>query len=115
MARGGFSVKGTDKLAGKLRRNANLDDVKNILLLNGAEIQKKAMDRAPVDTGNLKRSIGLFSPIADKGFTVVVKSEAEYSPYLEWGTRWIYPRRFMGSSYFEQRRKFIRDMKRIMK
>lgn len=113
MARGSLTVNGVDKLVGKLRRNANLNDVKNIVKMNGSELQRGAQRNAPVDTGNLKRNINLH--IEDNGFTAKVVSHAEYSGYVEFGTRWIYPRRFVGKAFHKQKRKFNQDMKRIMK
>lgn len=109
----GVELKGLDALVGKLKRNANLTDVKNVVKINTSELQRKAQRNAPVDTGNLKRSIN--QTIKDNGFTGNVKSGAEYSPYLEWGTRFIYARRYMGNAYFQQRAQFIKDIKRLMR
>src|SRR5690625_7466146 len=102
MARGSLSIRGTKELQGRLRRNARLTDVKKAVLVNGSELQRKAQRRVPVDTGFLKRSIEL--TIEDRGFTAKVSATAHYAPYLEWGTRFMYPRKFMGNSRAEERR-----------
>ncbi|HAM79599.1 HK97-gp10 family putative phage morphogenesis protein [Ornithinibacillus bavariensis] len=112
MARG-FELRGADKLKGKLKRNANLDDVKRTVQLNGTELHRKSQRFAPVDTGFLKRQIKQYSQ--DNGFTAKTASEAEYSGYVNYGTRYMYPRPFMTNAYYEQRQKFIQDMKRLMK
>lgn len=124
MARGGFSVKGTDKLAGKLRRNANLDDVRNVVRLNGSELQREMQRKAQFKghwrgnkfippTGATKRSIKYTS--RDNGFTAKVGPQTEYSPYLEYGTRFMSAQPFVRPAFNKQKKKFIRDMKRIMK
>lgn len=113
MARGNFRIKGTADLVGKLKRNANLNDIKNVVKLNGAEMQRAAQRYAPVATGNLKREIELSSE--DNGFVAKVASTADYAPFQEYGTRFQPGKPHIRPSYFEQRKKFIQDMKRLMK
>lgn len=113
MARGTIQIKGADELLIKLKKNADLNDVKNVVRLNGSELQRKAQRRAPYDTGNLKRSIGYTSE--DSGFTAKIAATAHYAGYINFGTRFIYARPFMTNSYYEQRKKFIDDLKRLMK
>ncbi len=108
-----FSLTGVDALVGKLKRNANLNDVKKVVRTNGDELQKKMQRDAPVDTGFLKRSIG--ASVKDHGFTIVTGPTAEYAPYLIYGTRALYPRDFFRPNYFAQRKQFIDDLKRLMK
>ena len=66
----GIKVNGLDQLNAKLRKNMDLNAVKTIVKKNGADLQKKAQHYVPVDTGTLKRSIGL--NIKDGGLTAVV-------------------------------------------
>ncbi len=113
MARNSFSIKGADALIGKLKRNANLDDVKTVVQMNGAELQRKMQRDAPVDTGFLKRSITVSAK--DHGFTIITGPTAEYAPYLIYGTRFAYARDFFRPNYFAQRKKFLDDLKRLMK
>lgn len=94
---------------------ADLNLVRKTLVLNGSELQKKAQRKAPVDTGHLRRSIGLSSDLSDKGLTVRVKAQADYAGYVEWGTRYMYAQPYMRPAYKEQKRQFKKDMKRIMK
>lgn len=114
VARGILSFRGTGPLIGQLKKNANLDDVKNIVRMNGAEMHEGMSRRAPVGkTGHLKRSINLYP--SDQGFTIKVASEAEYAPYQEYGTRFQSGTAHVRPAFFYQQIKFINDMKRIMK
>lgn len=113
VARGILSFRGTGPLIGQLKKNANLDDVKNIVRMNGAEMHEGMSRRAPVRTTNLKRNIKLHT--SDQGFTIKVASEAEYAPYQEYGTRFQSGTAHVRPAFFYQQIKFINDMKRIMK
>lgn len=108
-----LKIKGTADLIGKLKRNANLDDVKDVVKLNGSEMHRKAQRYAPVETGNLKRNIRYHSE--DNGFVAKVASEADYAPYQEWGTRYQSGKPHVGPSFNEQKTQFLKDMKRLMK
>ena len=78
------TIVGMEKLQAKLKKNVRLDDVKRVVRYNGAQMQIKAQQKAPVDTGTLKRSIGI--DIKDAGMTAEVTPKAEYAPYVEFGT-----------------------------
>lgn len=108
-----MKINGTDALIGALKKSANLDDVKNVIKVNGSEMQKNAQRKAAVDTGFMKRSIAL--SIEDGGMTARVASMAEYSGYVNYGTRFQNAQPFMTSAFYEQRVKFLSDMKRLMK
>lgn len=109
-----FHFKGNNQLVAALNERADLDLVREALRINGAELQSKAMRKAPVDTGNLKRGITIQSDLADRGMTIRVTSQAEYSPYVEYGTRYMAAKPFMRPAYKEQKAQFKADMKRIM-
>ena len=93
----GIKVTGLDKLQKKLKKNVNLNDVKRVVSHNGAEMQIKAQQNAPVDTGHLKRSIGL--EIKDGGMTAEVEPAAEYAPYVEYGTRFMSAQPYLKPAY----------------
>lgn len=116
MARGSLSFKGIPELSAKLKRNANLDDVKNVVKLNTSELQRTMQRRATFtqgyQTGTTKRSIT--QEIRDRGFTGKAGPGTNYSPYLIYGTRFMAAQDFFRPSFFEQRQKFIKDMKRLM-
>lgn len=106
-------MKGVDRLEGKLKRRARLDDVVKAVKINGSEMVRRAKRLVPVDTGNLRRSIILV--FRDGGFTAHMKAYADYASYVEYGTRYMIARSFIRASYYEQTYKFKRDMKRLMR
>lgn len=108
----GIKLTGVRELQKKLKQNATLDDVKQVVKHNGSELQTKAQRNAPVDTGNLKRSIGL--GIRDSGMTAEVEPTAEYAPYVEFGTRFMNAQPFVGSAFHEQEEKFRKDLKKLV-
>ena len=114
---GGIKVKGLDKLQKALKDNVNLDDVKTVVAKNGSALQRKMQKNADFDkgyqTGTTKRSIGL--EIKDSGYTAEVGPETEYSPYLEYGTRFMDAQPFVRPAYEEQIAKFKSDMQKLVK
>lgn len=113
MAKGSIDVRGIKELAGGLKKRANLNDVKNVVKMNGVEMHRAVVANAPVDTSNLKRNIRIY--IEDDGFTAKVVSAAEYAPYQEYGTRFQTGTPHVRPGYHKQRSVFLSDMKRLMK
>ena len=114
MAKGSIDVRGIKELAKGLKDRANLNDVKNVVRGNGAEMHRKISGLAPVGkTSHLKRSVRIY--IEDDGFTAKVVSEAEYAPYQEYGTRFQTGTPHVRPGYHQQRNVFLSDMKRLMK
>lgn len=113
----GIKVTGLDKIEKRLKDNANLNDVKSVVRSNGAELQRKMKRKADFSkgyqTGTTKRSIGL--EIIDNGFTASVGPETEYSPYLEYGTRFMDAQPFVKPALDEQEQQFFSDIKKILK
>jgi HK97 gp10 family phage protein len=109
----GLEIKGIDKLMAHLKKCATLEDVKQVVSVNGAEMHQNAQRFAPVDTGNLKRNIRLDKENA--GFTARVTSGAEYAPYQEYGTRYMAGTPHIRPAYHIQSAKFKNDMQRLVK
>lgn len=109
----GIRVRGLEDLQKKLKKNVSMHAVKAVVRVNGAELQSKAQDYAPVDTGNLKRSIGL--KIEDAGLTARVAPTAEYAEYVEYGTRFMESQPYMRPALGEQKQQFKSNMKKLMK
>lgn len=109
---GGIKVVGLEKLQKKLKQNVQMEDVKKVVRHNGAEMQAKAQQNAPVDTGTLKRSIGI--EITDGGMTAEVEPTADYAPYVELGTRFMEAQPYLGPAFNEQKEKFKKDMKKLV-
>lgn len=108
----GIKVTGLRELEKKIEKNATMADVKRVVLMNGAEMQAKVQRNAPVDTGNLKRSIGL--EVANAGTTAIVGAKAEYAPYVENGTRFMEAQPFVGPAFHAQKEQFQKDLKKLM-
>lgn len=108
-----LEIRGLQELIKGLKDNANLDDVKKVVRLNGARFQRLAMKNAPKDTHTLERSIKL--TLLDNGFTAKITTNTDYAGYVEFGTRYMYPRRYMWRTYVFQKRVFESDMRRLVK
>ena len=107
-----IKIVGMEKLQKKLKDNVRMEDVKRVVRHNGAEMQTKAMQNAPVDTGTLKRSIGL--EITDGGMSAEVEPTAEYAPYVELGTRFMEAQPYLKPAFDEQKEKCKKDMKKLV-
>lgn len=105
------SVSGTRALRTRLKRNRDLQAVKDVVLLNGTEMTQKAQRKAPVKTGNMKGSIRM--EIENGGMSVETSPHTEYDAYVEKGTRFQEAQPFIGPAYREQKIKFIADLKEL--
>lgn len=112
-----LKIEGLDKLEKALKENVTMDDVKRVVRHNGQQLQKKVQDNADFTrgyaTGETKRSIGL--EITDGGFEADVEPTTEYSPYLEYGTRFMDAQPFVRPAYNEQKEKFKKDMQKLVR
>lgn len=109
----GFNMKvvGVEKVAGKLRKNATMNDVKNVVKSNVTEMTRNAQRLSPVDTGFLKGSITL-NIGGLEGSTDV---GAHYGGYVNNGTRFMGARPFLTDSFELQRENFRREMEMLVK
>ena len=87
--------------------------VKKVVRYHGAALQRKAMTAAPVDTGNLKRSVDL--EITDGGLTATVEPTEEYASYVEYGTRFMNAQPYMRPSLEDQGAAFKADLGKLVK
>lgn len=110
-------IEGLDKLQKALKENVTLDDVKRVVNHHGGQLennmQRKADFKKGYQTGTTKRSIGL--TITDAGLTAEVQPTTEYSPYLEYGTRFMEAQPFVRPAWDEQKQKFKRDMQKLVR
>lgn len=107
------SFKGLDDLGEHISKAVDLNDVKAIVKGDTAYMQGLAQRGTPVDTGNLRRSEIL--SIEDDGLTGKVTAGADYSPYQEYGTRWIYGKHFMKKASQQAGARFLKDLERLVK
>lgn len=112
-----IEIRGIDKLQKALKENVTLDDVKTVVRHNGAEMQSKIQANAEFkkgyQTGTTKRSVGL--NITDSGMTAEVEPTTEYSPYLEYGTRFMESQPFVRPGFEDQAKQFKKDMDKLVK
>lgn len=112
-----IKIDGLEELEKKLKANATLDDVRRVVRQNGTELQQKMQDKADFTkgyaTGTTKRSIGL--EIKDAGMTAEVAPETEYSPYLEYGTRFMEAQPFVNPALEEQATQFKSDLQKLVR
>ena len=114
---GGIKITGLDRLQKRLKENVTMDDVKKVVRTNGSQMQRKMQANADFkmgyQTGQTKRSIGL--EITDQGLAAEVAPTTEYSPYLEYGTRFMQAQPFVKPAYNEQKQKFKSDMQKLVR
>lgn len=112
-----LKITGLDKLEKALKPNATLADVRKAVRSNGSQLQRKMQQKADFSkgyqTGTTKRSIGL--EMQDGGYTASVGPETEYSPYLEYGTRFMEAQPFIRPALEEQKRQFFDDLEKLMR
>ena len=108
-----IKFEGIAKLNKGLKKRMDMSAMKDTVKLNGSEMQKKAQRNAPVDTGNLKNNIGL--EISDGGMTATVEPTAEYAPYVELGTRFMEAQPFLKPAFEEQKKRFEKDLKELVR
>lgn len=112
-----LKIEGLDKLEKALKENVTMKDVKRVVSHNGSQLHKKMQANADFtkgyQTGATKRSIGL--EITDGGFTAEVEPTTDYSPYLEYGTRFMDAQPFVKPSFDAQKGKFKSDMQKLVR
>lgn len=106
-------IEGSDRLMRRLRNKVNKSAVNQVVKRNTSQVQEKAMKNAPVDTGFLKREIKL--EMDNSNSVGLVIANAEYSPYLEYGTRFMSAQPFMHPAVREQTPIFISDLKEMIR
>lgn len=108
-----IKYEGIVKLEKGIRENVTMSDVKRVVRHHGAKLQAKAQVNAPVDTGDLKGSIGL--ELSDGGLTATVEPTMEYSAYVELGTRKMKAQPYLKPAFDDQMQQFKKDLDRLVK
>lgn len=108
-----FEIKGLEELMEALhKKSEGSEKARSIVKKHTAMVQQKAMMKAPVDTGFLKRSIDL--ELTDGGLTGKVKATAEYSGYVELGTRFMAAQPYLEPALREVEGPFKEDLERLI-
>ena len=115
----GIKMIGLGELEAKLKSNCNLHDVKRVVQFHGDTLNKK-MKRKTTEaftkgysTGDTAGSIN--TEIRDDGMTVAVGPTTDYSPYVEYGTRFMQAEPFVRPTWEEQKELFKKDLNKLMK
>ena len=109
----GIKLSGIKELKAALEDHSKVKEVAGpIVKYHGAQLQGNAQRRAPVDTGNLKRSIRL--DIKDGGMTAEVAATADYSGYVEYVTRFMTAQPYVRPAFLQQEGKFVKDLERVL-
>lgn len=118
MAKNGLSIRDKKGLKKALaKRSEPKPAMKKIVTYWGTQLQERTIRNAVFvkgyQTGNLRRSItGKIENVPD-GYKYVVLSPAEYSYYLEHGTRYMSAQPFMGPAFRSVAPMFEDGIKRI--
>jgi len=108
-----LKIKGAKALKKQLTEDAELKLVKRLIKYHTTELNSKAMIKAPVDTGFLKRSLTV--AMEEDGMTGRVKATADYAGYVEKGTRFMAAKPYLEPSLNEVKPGFLDDLKRMKK
>ena len=108
-----MKIQGARPLIQALKKRGQVNDIRKVVTLNASELQRNAQKHAPVDTGFMRRSIGI--EYDDFGLTARVTARAEYAPYVEYGTRYMNAQPFMRPAFKSQEKRFIDDLNKLMK
>lgn len=105
-----FKLKGLDKLEKRLKKAQNMEPTKQAVKEAGAKAYFYANRNTPVDTRFLQRSEGL--NIIDGGMTAEIYYSAQYGPYVEYGTRYMYGRYFLRRGIQQVKPEFFDKLKK---
>lgn len=108
-----LKIKGAKALKKQLTEDAELKLVKRLIQYHTGQLNTKALEKAPVDTGFLKRSLTV--AMEDDGMTGRVKATADYAGYVEKGTRFMAAKPYLEPSLNEVKPGFLDDLKRMRK
>lgn len=106
-------ISGLDGLIEAIEEAKKLDDVKEVVKNDTAYMANQIAEVTPVDTGHLKRSE--LTSIKDKGMTGEVEAMADYSAYVEYGTRYMYGRFYMKKGHAVAAKRFIDNLEALVK
>ena len=108
-----ITIYGADELVHKISRSVGKDKVNQVIKRNVTQMQTKAMRKAAVDTGAMRRSIYIgLQPMYLSGEVTVGMN---YGPYVEYGTRFMDAQPFMRPAHKEQRRIFLNDLRNLIR
>lgn len=81
-----IEFKGADALQKKLKNLAECEGLEKAMQKSCAIVEREAKQKAPKDTGELRRSITSKVETEDGNLVGIVYTPLEYAPYVEYGT-----------------------------
>lgn len=117
-----IKLKGMKKLEKQLKSNCTLNDVKTVVKMDGAYMQKQMQLNASPSVafkkgysqGDTKKHI--FAPeLSNGGLVATVGPTTNYSPYVEYGTRFMEPEPFVKPAFDAASAKFEEHLKKLMR
>lgn len=119
-----LKVKGLDKLEKALKDDATLNDVKRVVKFYGGKLHDQMVENADfrghyegkkfVPPTGATKDIPAPKP-EDGGLTVIVEPATEYSPYLEYGTRFMDAQPFVKPAHDAVKGQFKTAIKKLMR
>lgn len=112
-------LEGLDTLIGTLKDNVTLDDVRTIVKKRGADLTKAMKAQTTISyvkgysNGDTAGSINM--KLENGGLSAVVQTGTSYSPYVEYGTRYMSPEPIAQPSLDKIAPLFFSDLERVMK
>lgn len=111
----GLKIHGIKKLKIDLKDNAQMRQVKEIVKKNGANLNqqmvKNAVFKGGYSNGDTRRSINIL--IEKGGLMARVKPTTKYSPYVEYGTRFMDKQPFVKPAFQQVKKEFVNDLKKL--
>lgn len=107
---------GADKLVKSIASRVDRDKVNGVIKRNAAQTQRKMMKNAsfgPYKTGTTKRSISI--ELQPMFLSAEVGPGTDYSPYLEYGTRFMDAQPFVRPTRNEQAPIFLKDLQNLIR
>lgn len=111
-----LTINGLDELGKKLSNIKHMEIAKKIVQVNGKELKGKMVRNAVFtkgySTGQTRQGISYEQ--GSGGMSATVKPNTEYSPYVEYGTRFMAAQPFVGPSFNAQKEQFKNDLRRLV-
>lgn len=82
-----------------------------VVAKTAADIEADAKRLAPVDTGALRNSISTTSSLG--GLSAEIGPTVHYAPYVEYGTRRMAPRAFLGPAFDRHSGAFVQAVEQL--
>lgn len=118
MAGSRVEIRGDDELVAKLKglaRKATPAQVRAALMAGALPIQTAAVQKAPVLTGTLRRSIHTETAETSEGAVARVGTNVEYGPAQEFGTSRMSGQPYLRPAYDEKKGEALREIAGALK